>query len=178
MVSSGLDPAISNAKISASTSVCNPNCPKAMRQTFSRGFHASPPLFHGPPPDPSAPAVPVTFVSAARGADRPASSVTVPATIGASLLSVAQAHDIELEGACEGVCACSTCHLILSQDTYDALPEPSEDEEDMLDCAVGLTPTSRLGCQCTVDETWTGAEVEVPGVTRNFYVDGHVPQPH
>ena len=103
---------------------------------------------------------------------------TVDARIGESLLETAHRHDIDLEGACEGVCACSTCHLILPHDVYDALPEPSEDEEDMLDMAFGLTETSRLGCQIIVTEDMEGFVLELPKATRNFYVDGHVPKPH
>ena len=76
------------------------------------------------------------------------------------------------------VCACSTCHLIFTRELYDELPEPSEDEEDMLDMAYGLTETSRLGCQVTVTEQMDGIVVRMPKATRNFYVDGHVPKPH
>ena len=106
------------------------------------------------------------------------SRVAVDARVGESLLRTAQRHDIALEGACEGVCACSTCHLILPMDVYDALPYPSEDEEDMLDMAFGLTETSRLGCQITVEADMDGLELTMPSATRNFYVDGHIPQPH
>jgi len=64
------------------------------------------------------------------------------------MLEVAHRNDIELEGACEGSLACSTCHVIIDdQAVYDALPEPDDDENDMLDLAFGLTETSRLGCQ-------------------------------
>ena len=63
---------------------------------------------------------------------RDGSIVKTPGTVGSSLLNVAHQHDIDLEGACAGVCACSTCHVILDQDVYDELPEASEDEEDML----------------------------------------------
>lgn len=102
----------------------------------------------------------------------------VDAKIGESILRVAHRHEIDLEGACEGVCACSTCHLILPLNVFDALPEPSEEEEDMLDMAFGLTETSRLGCQITVTKELEGVEFEMPKATRNFYVDGHVPKPH
>jgi len=61
---------------------------------------------------------------------------------------------------------------------YDALPDPSEDEEDMLDMAFGLTVTSRLGCQIKVTKEMDGAVLKMPSATRNFYVDGHVPKPH
>ena len=60
---------------------------------------------------------------------------TITATrgaVGSSLLSLARKYEIELEGACEGVCACSTCHVILEDNVFDSLPDPSEDEEDML----------------------------------------------
>jgi ferredoxin len=102
----------------------------------------------------------------------------VDAKVGESFLQVAHRHDINLEGACEGVCACSTCHLIFPHEIFDELPEASEDEEDMLDMAFGLTETSRLGCQIIVDKSMDGITVEMPKATRNFYVDGHVPQPH
>lgn len=61
---------------------------------------------------------------------------------------------------------------------YDTLPDPSEEEEDMLDMAFGLTESSRLGCQIIVTKEMDGMEVEMPKATRNFYVDGHVPKPH
>ena len=76
------------------------------------------------------------------------------------------------------VCACSTCHLIFPVELYDHLEEPSEDEEDMLDMAFGLTETSRLGCQVTVTKLLNNAVLQMPSATRNFYVDGHVPKPH
>jgi ferredoxin len=68
--------------------------------------------------------------------------------------------------------------LIYPQEVFDELPESSEDEEDMLDMAFGLTETSRLGCQVIVTEEMEGMVVEMPKATRNFYVDGHVPKPH
>ncbi|CAN0359163.1 unnamed protein product [Laminaria digitata] len=100
------------------------------------------------------------------------------AKCGMNLMRVAQAHGIDLEGACEGVCACSTCHVTMAGEVFDSLPEPSEDEEDMLDLAFGLTETSRLGCQVIVTPEMDGIVVKLPAATRNFYVDGHVPQPH
>jgi ferredoxin len=126
----------------------------------------------GPTISKDAPTVHVTFL-------QPDNSLkTVSARVGETLLQTAHGNDIDLEGACEGVCACSTCHLILSQELFDSLPEPSEDEEDMLDMAFGLQETSRLGCQITVTEEMEGVVLEMPKATRNFYVDGHVPQPH
>ena len=102
----------------------------------------------------------------------------VDAKTGMSLLEVAHANDIDLEGACEASMACSTCHVILEEPVYERLDEACEDEEDMLDMAFGLTDTSRLGCQVVVDEGFEGTTVTLPRATRNFYVDGHVPKPH
>mmetsp|Transcript_16988 Transcript_16988/g.34024 ORF Transcript_16988/g.34024 Transcript_16988/m.34024 type:complete len:183 (-) Transcript_16988:87-635(-) len=104
--------------------------------------------------------------------------ITTSAYVGETLLQVAHHHEIELEGACEGVCACSTCHTILPDDLFSSLDPPSEEEEDMLDMAFGLEETSRLGCQVTLTEEMDGREFRLPAATRNFYVDGHVPKPH
>ncbi|RYH24018.1 2Fe-2S iron-sulfur cluster binding domain-containing protein [archaeon] len=93
-----------------------------------------------------------------------------PAAIGDSLMEAAQRHDIPIEGACAGVCACSTCHVILERKMYDNLPEPSEAEEDMLDQAYGLTATSRLGCQVKITADMDDIRVTLPKATRNFYV--------
>ena len=103
---------------------------------------------------------------------------SVDAKPGEVLLRVAQHNDIPLEGACECGMACATCHVILDKKHYDALPEPTEEEEDCLDNASGLTETSRLGCQIKITEDMDGMEVTIPKITRNFYVDGHVPKPH
>ena len=70
---------------------------------------------------------------------------TVEGNIGDSLLDVAHDNDIEIEGACGGEMACSTCHVILEPEIYKSLPKAKEEEEDMLDLALGITPTSRLG---------------------------------
>merc|ERR1719343_16707 len=104
--------------------------------------------------------------------------IPVDAHIGETILNVAKRYHIEVEGACEGVCACSTCHIILEDRIYDNIEEPSEDEEDMLDMAFGLTATSRLCCQVEVSEAMEGAVFNIPAATRNFYVDGHVPEGH
>ena len=100
------------------------------------------------------------------------------AIVGMNLMRAAQRIDVPLEGACEGVTACSTCHVILDDDVFDELPEAEEAEDDMLDQAFGLTPTSRLGCQVIITEEMNGITIQLPAATRNFYVDGHVPQPH
>ena len=99
--------------------------------------------------------------------------------IGQSMLEVAHRNDIELEGACEGSLACSTCHVIInSTQVYDSLPEPDDDENDMLDLAFGLTETSRLGCQVFASKEIEGMVLSLPKATRNFYVDDFVPKPH
>jgi len=127
----------------------------------------------GPSVSSDAPTITLTFIQPDGHTEK-----EVQARVGETLLQTAHRNDLDLEGACEGVCACSTCHLILPADLYDSLPEPSEDEEDMLDMAFGLTETSRLGCQITVEEDMDGAVLKMPAATRNFYVDGHVPKPH
>ncbi|XP_036985013.1 ferredoxin-2, mitochondrial isoform X2 [Artibeus jamaicensis] len=81
-------------------------------------------------------------------------------------------------GACEASLACSTCHVYVSEDHLDLLPSPDEREDDMLDMAPLLQENSRLGCQITLTPELEGAEFTLPKITRNFYVDGHVPKPH
>jgi len=66
---------------------------------------------------------------------------TVTAKVGDNVLDVAQKHDLELEGACEGTLACSTCHCIFPKELFDKLPAMDEEELDMLDLAAGLTDT-------------------------------------
>ncbi|KIY91799.1 2Fe-2S ferredoxin [Monoraphidium neglectum] len=74
--------------------------------------------------------------------ERDGTSHTVQAPIGKSLLEIAHDNEIELEGACEGSLACSTCHVIVEdEEHYKLLPEATEDELDMLDLAFGLTDT-------------------------------------
>ena len=92
----------------------------------------------------------------------------IDAEQGKSLLVAAQHNDIDIEGACEGAMACSTCHLIVSEDWFEKLPDASEEEEDMLDLAYGLTRTSRLGCQIKVTEDLDGLVIRVPDETRNM----------
>ena len=95
----------------------------------------------------------------------------VEAEHGLSLLEVAHNNGIDLEGACEGSLACSTCHIVVEKSFFDTLPEPTEEEEDMLDLAFGLTHTSRLGCQIIVDEKLDGMKVKIPSGTRNMSVE-------
>ncbi|KAF8500158.1 ferredoxin [Russula emetica] len=103
---------------------------------------------------------------------------TVEANEGDDILSIAHEHDIDLEGACEGSVACSTCHIILSPEHYDLLPEPEDDENDMLDMAFGLSDTSRLGCQVRLTRELDGMTATLPAATRNMFVDGKKPTRH
>ncbi|WP_096704777.1 ferredoxin family 2Fe-2S iron-sulfur cluster binding protein [Magnetospirillum sp. 15-1] len=95
----------------------------------------------------------------------------VDAAEGLSVLEVAHRNKIELEGACEGSLACSTCHVVVAKEWYDKLSPATEDEEDMLDLAFGLTATSRLGCQIIMSKDLDGLEVTLPAATRNMMVD-------
>ncbi|MBM3518691.1 MAG: 2Fe-2S iron-sulfur cluster binding domain-containing protein [Alphaproteobacteria bacterium] len=106
----------------------------------------------------------VTFVN------KDGSRSTVDAPLGLSLMEIAHLHGIDIEGACEGSMACSTCHVILERRTYDALPPPCEEEDDMLDLAFGLTATSRLGCQIIMSAALDGIVVSLPRETRNQLV--------
>ena len=81
---------------------------------------------------------------------------------GDSLLRVAQAAGMPLEGTCEGQMACSTCHVIVASAWFDRLPEASEEEEDMLDLAAGARRTSRLSCQIILREELDGLTVSIP----------------
>ena len=95
----------------------------------------------------------------------------VDAPVGLSVLEIAHRNDIDLEGACEGSLACSTCHVVVEPKWYDELDDPTEEEEDMLDLAFGLTHTSRLGCQIKMTEDLDGLVVTLPSATRNMMVD-------
>lgn len=87
---------------------------------------------------------------------------------GDRLLEVAQAAGMPLEGTCEGAMACSTCHVIVAREWFDRLDRASEDEEDMLDLAAGVRPTSRLSCQIVLDEALDGIVVTIPGESRDM----------
>ncbi|QXM23668.1 ferredoxin family 2Fe-2S iron-sulfur cluster binding protein [Elioraea tepida] len=91
----------------------------------------------------------------------------VDAPLGLSVLEIAHRHGVDIEGACEGSLACSTCHVIVDPKWYDLLQPPTEDEEDMLDLAFGLEETSRLGCQIVMTEELDGLVVRLPKATRN-----------
>ena len=122
----------------------------------------------------------VTFI------DKDGQESTFQVAEGDNLLDIAQSEDLEMEGesappfpfsidnnlktgACGGSCACSTCHVIVeSNDYYDKMAEPDDDENDMLDLAFGLTETSRLGCQVKMSRKLDGLRVRLPSMTRNL----------
>ncbi len=92
----------------------------------------------------------------------------IDASTGLSLLEIAHRNGIDLEGACEGSLACSTCHLIVDPEWFAKLEEIQEDEEDMLDLAFGLTRTSRLGCQIILNDALDGLIVTLPEGSNNM----------
>ncbi|XP_056399443.1 ferredoxin-2, mitochondrial [Hyla sarda] len=126
----------------------------------------------GPAKEPHEETVDVVFV------DREGKRIPVKGKVGESVLYLAHRYDIDLEGACESSLACSTCQVYVSTEYFDKLPEPDEREDDMLDMAPMLQENSRLGCQIILTTELNGAEFTLPKITRNFYVDGHVPKPH
>ena len=83
-------------------------------------------------------------------------------------MEIAQSNGVDIEGACEGGMACSTCHVIVDPDWFDRLEPASEEEEDMLDLAFGLARTSRLGCQITMTDELDGLVVRLPNETNNL----------
>ena len=88
-----------------------------------------------------------------------------------SILDIALANGIDVDHACGGVCACSTCHVII-REGEGSCPEPTEDEEDMLDNAPGLTLTSRLACQAVANGS-CDVIIEIPAWNRNKVKEAH-----
>ena len=88
-----------------------------------------------------------------------------------SILEIALGNGLELDHACGGVCACSTCHVIVRRG-LESIPGATEDEEDQLDNAPGLTPQSRLACQSVPDGS-TDVVVEIPNWNRNLVKEDH-----
>lgn len=106
--------------------------------------------------------VAITFVTA-KGEE-----VHVEAKEGLAVLDIAQANGIDMEGACEGSMACSTCHVILSDADFDRFAAPKEEEDDLLDLAFGAKPTSRLACQLLLSKAHEGAVFRLPEQTRSL----------
>ncbi|KAK8856810.1 adrenodoxin-like protein mitochondrial precursor [Apiospora arundinis] len=147
----------------SSRSIFNPRS-RLLSIPQSRAFSITPLRLHGhiTPPKPGE-ELHVTFI------DKEDHEHTIPVCAGDNLLDIAQANDLEMEGACGGSCACSTCHVIVTDEAmYDRMPEPEDDENDMLDLAFGLTETSRLGCQVAMTKELDGLRVKLPSMTRNL----------
>jgi len=87
---------------------------------------------------------------------------------GVTILQLAQENGLDIEGACEGNMACSTCHVIVNKEYFSKLPAASEDEEEMLDLAAGLKATSRLGCQLLVSGSFDGIKLTLPKESQNM----------
>ncbi|CAD6270074.1 unnamed protein product [Miscanthus lutarioriparius] len=106
------------------------------------------------------------------------SEKTICVPVGMSMLEAAHENDIELEGACEGSLACSTCHVKVMDVNYyyNKLEDPTYEENDILDLACGLTETS--ACQVIAKPELDGMRLAIPRASRNFMVDGYVPKPH
>ncbi|KAF9877198.1 2fe-2s iron-sulfur cluster binding domain protein [Colletotrichum karsti] len=137
---------------------------RRMQWPSARNFSVSAVKPHGhiTPPKPGE-ELWVTFV------DKDGDEHKIAVSEGDNLLEIAQENDLEMEGACGGSCACSTCHVIVvDEEHYEKMPEPEDDENDMLDLAFGLTETSRLGCQVTMTKELDGLRIKLPPMTRNL----------
>ncbi|MGH6915513.1 MAG: 2Fe-2S iron-sulfur cluster-binding protein [Geminicoccales bacterium] len=97
----------------------------------------------------------MTFITADGGC------VEIEARSGLSVMEIAREHDL-VEGACDGSLACATCHVVVEPNDAARLADASAEEEDMLDLAPGLQPTSRLGCQIVLTEDLDGLTVRIP----------------
>lgn len=94
-----------------------------------------------------------------------------PTGLPGSILNIALGNGIDLEHACGGVCACSTCHVIVKEG-LESCNEGTDDEFDQLDEAPAITLQSRLGCQCVPNGTMD-IVVEIPAVNKNLVKEGH-----
>ena len=92
----------------------------------------------------------------------------VEAKSGTRLLDIAWAAGQPLEGACEGVMACSTCHVIVDKADFEKLPRATDEEEDLLDLAAHATRTSRLACQIILTDDMQELSVRIPAGSKNW----------
>ena len=100
--------------------------------------------------------------------ERNGKSKQVNAGTNLNLLQVAQGAGVDIEGACEGSMACSTCHVIVAEDWISKLPKAHATEEDMLDLTYGVARNSRLACQIIVTDELDGLTICLPSATRNM----------
>ena len=139
----------------------------------ARPLSLSVPLLHGDDPAAAPGTIPVHFIL------RDGGTVEALGRDGEMALRLAQRYEVPMEGACEASLACVTCHCYVEDEQYwELLPEAKEEEEDLLDKAPFLEMNSRLGCQLVINPSMAGLRLRLPRATANFYVDGHVPQPH
>lgn len=86
----------------------------------------------------------------------------VEGEVGETLLELAERNDIPLDGNCGGACACGKCHVLVDEEFINEIPEPTEDEEDVLDRVFDVQKNSRLGCQIKLTEELEGLLVVIP----------------
>ena len=86
----------------------------------------------------------------------------VSVDVGVTIMEAGRDANLGIEGTCGGCLSCATCHVIVDPDWFAKMGGPSEDEEDMLDLAFGLTETSRLGCQIEMSDALDGLRLIVP----------------
>uniref|UniRef100_A0A9L0SDE0 Adrenal ferredoxin n=1 Tax=Equus caballus TaxID=9796 RepID=A0A9L0SDE0_HORSE len=96
--------------------------------------------------------------------NRDGKTLTAKGKVGDSLLDVVIENNLDIDGfgACEGTLACSTCHLIFEDHVFEKLEAITDEENDMLDLAFGLTDRSRLGCQVCLTKSMDNMTVRVP----------------
>ena len=87
---------------------------------------------------------------------------SINAENGLSVMEVARDSDLGIEGTCGGSISCCTCHVIIDPEWFPIVGKPNPDEEDMLDLAIGLRPTSRLGCQIEIRNELDGMRISIP----------------
>jgi len=153
---------------------CKTSSASNVSKCLGRSFHSSSVCCHGDDGDEKGPdVVDITFI------DKTGCETQIKGRIGERLLYLAHRKGIDMEGACEASLACTTCHCYVeTEEHFDILPEATETEEDLLDMAPFLDTNSRLGCQILLTEDLSGMRIRLPRATKNFYVDGHKPQPH
>ncbi len=95
----------------------------------------------------------------------------INAPLGGNLWEEAQKNGVPLEGACEGNCACGTCHVIVQQEIFKKLPPAKDEEEDLLQVAFGRQANSRLSCQVKITKDFDGTTVIIPSQSRNIDVN-------
>ena len=93
----------------------------------------------------------------------------IDAQPGATICNTLLDNHIEMEHACDQVCACTTCHVIV-REGYQSLAPAQENEEDMLDKAWGLEPLSRLSCQAVIADK--DLVIEIPKYSINMAKEG------